>query len=1321
MFEKLPSLLRFKPSFYTGGLTRFYLPLLYDLIAGEKPKSIVTLGFGDGQAFFAFCQAAREQNIDCRCVAVRRGDGSETDDIAWSHGKIECQKLYNDFAELRPESTIELARRFAEGSVDLLLIDDSDSGTEIRRELLTWESKLKPEALVLFHGTQLERSDSPRAAWQEWIGDRASAELTDGVGLGIARHSSPRHDTNLFSDLFGKVGANGDLAQLYRFASEKLDVEARIGQATRDRAALRVQKALLRSVMATGAEAQRVMDDQSQIIKELEQKFAPLQRDRAKAQLVMDSQGEQLQNWAATNEKLRSERDKLKAQNKEQKRILNAAKKACRKGGKCFGGLIPQDGPKQRRPLGEKVVRELQRWPRNLRSLWAPAPPGSKQENQPVERLPDRYETWIATHEPDAAALEEQRRDSASWNNAPKISLLLPVFNTPAQFLEEMLSSVATQTYSNWELCLVDAGSKNQGTIDALARWKSREPRIIVESLGGNFGIAENTNRAFALSTGDVVACIDHDDLLAPFALYEMARALRDRPDGEIFYSDEDRLSPAGARHAPFFKPEWSPALLYSCMYLGHLTAYRRELVRELGGWRKEFDLSQDYDLALRATDQPRVIIHVPKVLYHWREHPASGSAGGKPEARATNLAALGEALHRRGLAADIIEYPAANRARLRISQWPKVSIIIPTDSAARGRRCVEHLPATTLYPDYEIVIVTNSALAKVLQLAAPAQAPVRFVAYDEPFNFSEKCNRGAEAATGARLIFYNDDVETEQREWIQNLIEPLENPEVGAVAPKLLYATGKIQHAGLVTGVRGLVGTAFHQQPEETTMHANLAQSMRDVSALSGACLAMRRDDFFRVGGWDAVNTPVAHSDLDLCFKIREAGMRCVYTPFTTLQHAGHESLGSQTAKLDQTYRRDKSWIYLLRRWAGYTAHDPYFTENMRDWLYADSPTPIRMSGRNQEVGDLSAGDLLFVAHDLSLSGAPMMLLHAATAAQEQGFFITVMSPEDGPLREKFEAAGIPVIIDPLVKLGHESFEKFARDFDCVVANTIFSAPVVHASHRAAVPVLWWLHETMVGEHFLREDPKLRSALPLADLVFVPSERAATIYRPFRDRPIECLRNAIPDLAPGHGKALHQTPGINAPPLEFLLLGTVEPRKGQDIFVAAISSLPAELQTAAKFHLVGRVNDPEFGAKVESLAQGVRNLSITGPVSHAEALAYMNRADVLVCSSRDEAMPVTMMEAMSLGKAVISSAVGGIPEVLQDGENGLLVRPESAKALAEAIRRLIEDRTLVRRLGEKARATYEKQFTMERFSRDFCDWVRQAMQLPTAASVGKS
>ena len=1094
MLEKLPSLLGFAPRSYTGGPTRFHLPLFYDLVAGEKPRSIVVLGYGDGQAFFTLCQAVREQDLDSRCIVARRAEGNETDDVAWISGKRKAGEFYVELAEFRSESPVDLAKSFADGTVDLLLIDDCDSGTEVRRELSVWEPKLAPNALVLFHGTQLERADSPRVAWEEWTANRAAAELTAGLGIGIARNSTSKgSEPNLLAELFGSV-ANGNLPQLYEVASQKLEAEADARRARRDRAALQVQKAWLSSVLVTSAEGQRVMDHQVEVIRELEQKFEPLHRDRVKAQLIMDTQADQLKQWVGRMEALKAENKKLKTQVSEQKQILKSAKKACRKKGRCFQLDTPNE-KKPRRSIPERIVRELRRIPANLGRLKSTEPPVPAKKSV-AKMAADPYPAWITEHEPDAAALDEQRRAFAANPEGPKFSFLLPTCNPPASFLNELFASIAAQTYGNFELCVADGGSDG-ATKELLQSWQAREPRLRVEFLGQNFGIAENTNRALAVATGDFFICIDQDDLLPPFAVHEMARAISRNPDGDIFYSDEDRLSTDGKRHSPFFKPEWSPEYLLSFMYLGHLTAYRRGLVERVGGFRKEFDLSQDYDFALRATELARAVCHVPHVLYHWREHPASGSVGGKPEARASNLAALAAAMERRGLAAEIIEYPTANRARLKISDWPKVSIIVPTDSGERARICLEELPRATTYPDYEIVLVTNSRLADSLEAIAPKNVASRFVRYDKAFNFSDKCNLGAQAAKGSRLIFLNDDVESAQPDWIQQLIEPLESPEVGAVSPKLLYATGKIQHAGLVTGVRGLVGTACHQWPGDSVEYSNLAQSMRDVSALSAACLAMRRDDFFAVGGFDAVNTPIAHSDLDLCFKVRAAGMRCVYTPFVTMTHRGHESIGALDEK-ERTEPREKASLYLLKRWPGYTCHDPYFPDNMRDWLYADSPTPIRMWARDESLVNDNGRALLFVSHDLSWSGAPLILLHVAKWCRERGYFVVLMSPKDGPLREKFVEAGIPVMADPLILKEHPSFAQFAREFDCVIASTIFGAPIVRAAKAAGIPHLWWIHEGRVAEHYLAEDAGLRRALNIADLIVTPDTVSAQVYQPF-------------------------------------------------------------------------------------------------------------------------------------------------------------------------------------------------------------------------------
>ncbi len=1321
MLPALPSL-RFQPKFYPAGPSSFLLPLLYDLVASRRPGKIVTLGFSEG-VHLALAQATVGLELGTRLFSVRRAGDEENpdDDAAWQKTLAEAGNSYPAQGTLIAGDPVALAASTEDGSVDLLLLDDCDSGEVLRRELLAWQPKLAPNALILLDGLNLEREDSPRAVWEEARAGRASAELSLGLGLGlISLQAEVAAESPFFARLFGPPEGVAELAETYQLISARLASEARRSALEQRNAALELRQVWLDTLLADRATAQGVMDelsgqlrdlrahtasmqsvldDQARELEERQQAFLELRRDRIKAQLVMDAQAEQLKQAAARHETLSGEFKKLKARADEQKRVLNAARKACRKKGRCFA-LSPENKP--RRSIPERILRELKRIPSNLSRAPAASPPGGKAVAEPV----DRYAEWIAEHEPDAAGLAQQIELATELPVQPKISLLLPIFQPPLDFLDALAASLAAQTYQNFEICVVDGGS-DEAARDYLKTWQQKEPRMLLEFLPQNLGIAENTNRAVARARGDFLACIDQDDLLPPFALYELARAIGNQPAADIFYSDEDRLTITGKRHAPFFKPEWSPEYLLSSMYLGHLTAYGRELVARLGGFRPAFDLSQDYDFALRATEQARAVGHIPHVLYHWREHPASGSAGGKPDARQSNLAALAEAMRRRNLPAEIIEYPSANRARLEVPTWPRTSIIVPTDSGLRARFCAEQLAQKTSYPDLEIVLVTNSGLVDSLEVLAPASAALRYVRYDEPFNFSEKCNLGAAAATGARLIFLNDDVEPGQPDWIQNLIEPLENPAIGAVAPKLLYETGKIQHAGLVTGVRGLVGTSCHQWAADSTDYVNFAQSMRDVSALSGACLALRRDDFFAFGPWDAVDTPVAHSDFDLCFKIRAAGMRCVYTPFVTMTHRGHESIGAEALEKKEA-RREKASVFLLKRWPEYTCHDPYFPDNLRDWLYADSPTPLRMAARARPRPVApSTADLLIVSHDLSWSGAPLILLHLAKWCQARGYFITVMSPKAGPLGEHFVAAGFPVIVDPLIARNHPSFTDFAREFDCVIASTIFGAPIVRSAKAAGLPHFWWIHEGRIAEHYLAEDAGLRGALATADFVVTPDTRSARVYQPFSDRRVRVLPYGIPDPRTSEAEPAGRSPDGR---VKFLLLGTIEDRKGQKVFLEAWSQLSDVVRQKARCEVVGRPHDAALAEEIRAAAAADPSLTYRESVTHSEALALIRAADVMLSTSWDETGPLISIEALALGTPILSTTVGGVAEILLGEEAGLFFAPGDSGALAVAIERLVRDEELLARLAAQARPVYEKYFAFDRFGEGFLELLHEAM-----------
>ncbi len=1321
----------FEPKFFTGGPTRFYLPLFFDIVAQEKPALIVTLGLGDAQAHLAFCEAVAEQNLASRCVVVRRAraDESATDDPAWQYAEKTTTKFFANISQLVEADTVQAAADFAEGSIEVLLIDDADSGETVRQELDVWRSKLSAKALVLLHGTSLERQDSPESAWLNFVREKAAACFGEGIGLGIATARAAAKASPFRTALFNETTA---LAQGYRLIAESIRARAQTRQAERRARFFEARQTVFDTIVEDRTKAQSVIENQERCLTDfnrmfdaikadrvkaeellgepagsiaaLAKRFSILSIDRAEAQLVMNDQFAQIQ--------------KMYAKMTEQKQVLAVAKAACRNKGRCF---VIRKEPRPQRSVVERIVRELARIPHKLRRIFftPPAPPPKKIALKPVEK---NYAEWVAEHEPTADDLEKQRRESNAWDRRPKISLLIPLFDTPAEFLNQLFASVVAQTYENWEACVVDAGSTNREMLESLRRWMKTDARICMQRLEENLGISENTNHALRGATGDFIALVDHDDVLAPFALYELASAIRRRPAADIFYSDEDRLCESGERARPFFKPEWSPELLYSFMYTGHLSAYRRELAVAMGGFRQEFNLSQDYDFALRATEQAGEIVHIPHVLYHWREHAVSAASGGKPEARKTNIAALLDAVKRRGLNAEVLEYPTANRVRMCLPKAMRVSVIIPTDSAILAEKCARDLPVSSGYANAEFIIVTSTELIEQLRtLAEPISSQVRFVAFDAPFNFSAKCNAGAQMAGGERLIFLNDDVEAGQPDWIENIIEPLQNQDVGAVAPKLLYPTGRIQHAGLVTGVRGLVGTAMHQWPGDSVDYTNFAQSMRTVSALSAACLAMRRADFFTLGGFDEVNTPIAHSDLDLCFKVREAGMRCVYTPFATMTHHGHVSIGAEEKRAGEAQVVDNSTIFLLQRWAEFTCHDPYYTDNMRDWLYRDSPEPIRMFARPNSVSRNSGRNLLVISQDLSLSGAPIMVSHLAKWCKAHGIFVVVMSPVDGPLRETLVEAGIPLIIDPLLATGydaftkfgchlpvrsHRSFTRFARDFDCVVASTIFAAPLIRDASKEAIPHIWWIQEGLVGNHYLNKYSVLPVVLGLAELIITPDKCSRRIYQAFARRPIRVLPYGIPDVARGRSSSQERPVG----PLRFLLLGTIEHRKGQQTLLEAVRRLPPDVLDHSEFLIVGRPHDAKLAAEVRTAAEASPHIRFRETVGHNDALRLIQETDVMLCASWDETGPLTLIEATALGKAILSTKVGVVGENLIAEEEALFVEPGDAVGLAAAIQRLVRDPKLLRKLATNARNAYDRYFGLERFGKEFLAVLEEAI-----------
>ncbi len=560
--------------------------------------------------------------------------------------------------------------------------------------------------------------------------------------------------------------------------------------------------------------------------------------------------------------------------------------------------------------------------------------PTPEQRHMITATPPEEYKRWIAAHEPTAAELGAQRK--RVFDRTPKFSVVVPVFNPPAEYLEAMLASVVAQTYPHWQLCLADASTAPH-VRPILEKFAAAEPRARVQYLESNRGIAGNSNAAVGLATGDWVCLLDHDDTLAPFALYELAEAVQHDTAADFIYTDEDKLDPTGLRVDPYFKPDWSPETLRSRNYICHLTCVRRDLLTRIGAFRMGFDGAQDYDLVLRATEQAKKIVHLPQVLYHWRIHPQStaGVQTSKMYAYDSGRKAVGEHLERSGIDATVHDGSVLGTYHVvyHLRTQPLVSVVIPNkDHPDVLARCVESL-AKASYANYELLIVENGSTdprTHALYADLKAQPHVRVVEWTKAFNYAAVNNFAAAQAKGELLLFLNNDIESINPDWLEELVKNAVQPGVGAVGAKLLYADDTIQHAGIVVGMGGVAGHGHLNYPRTAPGHDQRLMFTQNVAAVTGACLLMPRAVFEQIGGFDE-GFVLAFNDVDICLKVLQAGYRVVWTPDALLYHLESKTRGYEdTPEKQERFKRECDLFHA--KWGDFLkAGDPYYSPHFR------------------------------------------------------------------------------------------------------------------------------------------------------------------------------------------------------------------------------------------------------------------------------------------------------------------------------------------------------------------------------------------------------
>jgi GT2 family glycosyltransferase len=550
------------------------------------------------------------------------------------------------------------------------------------------------------------------------------------------------------------------------------------------------------------------------------------------------------------------------------------------------------------------------------------------------------YATWIKRYDtlrPNDR--REIRAHIAAFKTRPLISIAMPVYNPSPAHLRAAIESVRAQLYPHWELCVVDDASPAKHVERILARYANCDRRIKVQRRAKNGGIAAASNDALALTIGDFVALLDDDDVLAPAALYFVACEINAHPDARLIYSDEDKLDTTGRRSNAHFKPDWNPTLFLAQNFFSHLGVFKTELIKRIA-FRAGFEGSQDYDLVLRCIEQvePRQIRHIPRLLYHWRmsEKSAALNINAKPHARAAAIKAVEEHLARRKIAAEVTSSGDEDFRRIRYAlpnDKPRVSIIIPTrDLVALLQPCVESILGRTTYPNFEIVLVDNGSqdLATLSFLAAiQREQRVRVLRWEEEFNFGQLNNFAVRKVESEFVALLNNDLTIINPDWLGEMLSQALQPGVGAVGARLLYPDDRIQHAGIILGGGGVAAHAHKGLPRANHGYFSRAILAQELSAVTAACLLVRRSAYLEVGGFDETHLKIAFNDVDFCLRLRQHGYRIIYTPYAELYHAESASRGLEDT-VAKNSRFEAEIKYMHDSWSDALRQDPAYNPNL-------------------------------------------------------------------------------------------------------------------------------------------------------------------------------------------------------------------------------------------------------------------------------------------------------------------------------------------------------------------------------------------------------
>ena len=525
----------------------------------------------------------------------------------------------------------------------------------------------------------------------------------------------------------------------------------------------------------------------------------------------------------------------------------------------------------------------------------------------------------------------------------PKISILVPVYKPDPILFTKMIQSVCNQSYPNWELCLVDDYSQSKELITIMESWSTKDARINFKLRNDNGHISITSNDALAMASGEYCALLDHDDELHNHALAHVIGAINNHSKAKVFYSDEDKLDISENRYDAHFKSDWNRDLLYSQNYVSHLGVYQKSLLDQVGGFRVGYEGSQDYDLLLRCIEkcEDKDIIHIPRILYHWRatEGSTALSSDQKGYTQSAGIRALQDHFRRLDQNVSVTEglmpntYRCSwNQDQINNSQSPLVSLLIPTrDGVELLEQCIKSIIEKTTYPNYEIIILDNQSSKPDTHLYFKhivEDKRVRVIEYDFPFNFSGINNYGASFAEGEILGLINNDIEIISPDWLSEMVSHATRADIGCVGAKLYFENDAIQHGGVITGLGGVAGHSHKYADRHDPGYFCRLKLVQNMSAVTAAVLLVRKEVFLQVGGLDET-LGVAFNDVDFCLKVDKAGYRNLWTPYAELYHYESISRGSDESG-EKKIRFDREATYIKMKWGNRLLEDPFYNENL-------------------------------------------------------------------------------------------------------------------------------------------------------------------------------------------------------------------------------------------------------------------------------------------------------------------------------------------------------------------------------------------------------